>query len=366
FNTGDRIRHEAVAGFDYFESDQQSSTRTAVSEANGVPNLVFTDRVEFDNLDQLQVTFNPVPLSFTIQNSYRGYYLQDLMKIGDKFNVLLGLRYEELDQDGLDGDGVDLSNNIDNTVFLPRFGMTYELTNQVNLFASYSESFDLQAIPNGVNLVDPGTNFDPLASEQIEFGSKTSFFNDRLLAQVSFYFINQSGRLIEDPQSTGGIIRVIQLDEEESRGLELDITGSVTGNLSLTANYAYNEVEILDDSEEVNLLSLENNNPQHTAGFWGKYTFSSGVLDNFSIGLGGRYVSESQTVDPAANLIDNVIAFQSYFTAKAALYYKYNNVGLALNVNNIFDERYFIGGLNAGRVFPGAPRNYLATVSYSF
>ncbi|MCG8386335.1 MAG: TonB-dependent receptor, partial [Cytophagales bacterium] len=46
FNTGDRIRHEAVAGFDYFESDQQSSTRTAVSEANGVPNLVFTDRVE--------------------------------------------------------------------------------------------------------------------------------------------------------------------------------------------------------------------------------------------------------------------------------------------------------------------------------
>ena len=366
FNTGDHIRHEAVAGFDYFENDQQTTTKNAATDVNGVPNLRFTNRIEFDNLDQLQLTFNPVPQSFTVENSYRGYYLQDLMKIGNRLNVLLGLRYEELDQDGLVGNDVDLTNNVDNTVFLPRLGITYELTPQVNLFASYSESFDLQAVPNGVNVVEPGTDFDPLASEQIEFGSKTSFFNNRLLAQVSIYQIWQSGRLIEDPQAAAGLVQLIQLGEEESRGVELDVTGSVSPDLSLTVNYAFNEVEILDASEEVEQLSLENNNPQHTVGFWGKYTITSGILDNFSFGLGGRYVSESQTVDPAENLIENVITFPSYFTAKAAIFYKYKDLGLALNVNNIFDERYFFGGFNAGRVFPGAPRNYLATVSYSF
>ena len=366
FNTGNSIKHEVVLGFDFFESNQESATRNAVGEVNGVPNLVFNNRVEYDNLDELRVTLNPVPNTFALQNNYRGYYLQDLVKVGEKLNVLLGLRYEDLDQDGLLGDGIDVSENVDNTVFLPRVGVTYELTDQVNLFASYSESFNLQNIPNGVNAVDPNTSFDPLSSDQIEFGSKTSFFNDRLLAQVSFYLINQSGRLIEDPQSTGGFIQLIQLEDEESKGIELDVTGSVSANLSITANYAYNEVEILDEAEEVTSLSLENNNPQHTAGFWGKYTFTSGILDNFSIGLGGRYVSESQTLDPAENLIENVITFPSYFTAKAAVYYQYKDLGLAVNINNIFDERYFIGGLNAGRVFPGAPRNYLATISYSF
>ena len=366
FNTGARIKHEAVLGFDYFESDQTSTTKNAVTELNGVPNLSFNNRTVFEDLDQLRIVFNPVAVSFNLVNTYRGFYFQDLIKIRERLNILLGLRYEDLEQNDLLGDGINVAESLDNTVLLPRFGVTYELTNQVNLFASYSESFDLQNIPNGVNVIDPGTEFNPLASDQIEFGTKTSFFDDRLLAQASFYLINQNGRLIEDPQSGGGFVRLIQLGDEESRGVELDVTGSISPNLSLTANYAFNEVEILDVSDDITLLQLESNNPQHTAGFWGKYSFTSGIFNNAGIGLGGRYVSESQTIDPADNLIENTIRFPSYFTARAALYYQFENIKLSLNVNNIFDERFFIGGLNAGRVFPGAPRNYLATVSYSF
>lgn len=366
FNMGPSLSHELVLGFDYFENDRTGVTRSATGEVNGVPNLVFSDREVFESLDELLLNLSEAALAFNLENSYRGYYLQDLIKIGDRLNVLAGLRYEDLDQGGLEGDGVDLSDAIDNTVLLPRLGITYKLNDQVNLFASYSESYNLQNFPSGVNSLNPGEAFDPLESDQIEFGTKTSFFNNRLLAQLSFYSINQSGRLIEDPSNTGGIIRLIQLGEEESQGVELDITGSILPNLSITANYAYNDVEITEVENEIAVLDLENNNPQHTAGFWGKYTLSSGLLQNLGFGLGFRYVSESQTIDPAANLIDNVINFPSYFTAKAALYYQYQNVKLSLNVNNVFDERYFIGGLNSGRVFPGAPRNYLATVSYTF
>ncbi|MEM8939000.1 MAG: TonB-dependent receptor [Bacteroidota bacterium] len=366
FKTGSFLKHELVLGFDYFENDQTGVTRSASGEVNGVPNLVFSDREVFESLDELLLNLSEAALAFDLENSYRGYYIQDLIRIGGRLNILAGLRYEDLDQAGLEGDGVDLSDAIDNTVLLPRFGLTYKLTDQINLFASYSESFNLQNFPTGVNSLNPGEAFDPLESDQIEFGTKTSFFNNRLLAQVSFYAINQSGRLIEDPSNTGGIIRLIQLGEEESQGVELDITGSILPNLSITANYAYNDVEITEVEDEISVLELENNNPQHTAGFWGKYTLTGGLLQNLGIGLGLRYVSDSQTIDPAANLIDNVISFPSYFTAKGAIYYQYQNMKLSFNVNNIFDERYFIGGLNSGRVFPGAPRNYLATVSYTF
>ncbi|MCG8306525.1 MAG: TonB-dependent receptor [Cytophagales bacterium] len=366
FNTGAAVKHEALLGFDYFSGDQKSTTRSATGEANGVPNLVFSDRLVFDDLDKLQISLSAVPSSFNIDNSYRAIYLQDLIRIGEKLNILAGLRYEELDQDGLQGDGVDLSDAVDNNVYLPRFGITYKLTKNVNLFASYSESFNLQNVPSAVNTVEPDETIKPLTSDQIEFGTKTSFFNDRLLAQVSLYHINQSGRLIEDPSFSGGIIRLIQLGEESSQGIELDVTGSILPNLSVTANYAYNEVQIIDDREDISLLSLENNNPRHTAGFWGKYTVVDGFFQNLGFGLGGAYSSESQTVDSSPNLIENTIVFPSYFIAKGAVYYQYRGAKLSVNINNLFDERYFIGGLNAGRVFPGAPRNFLATISYTF
>jgi len=85
-----------------------------------------------------------------------------------------------------------------------------------------------------------------------------------------------------------------------------------------------------------------------------------------SIALGGNFVGESKIIDPADNLIDNTINFDSYFTAKAGVYYSIKNIQLSVNVNNIFDERYYIGGLNSGRIFPGAPRNFLARIEYSF
>jgi len=176
------------------------------------------------------------------------------------------------------------------------------------------------------------------------------------------YSINRSGRLIEDPNSGLGLIQVLQLGDETSRGIELDITGRISSNFTLTANYAFNDVDILDDS--VSALNIDSNNPQHTAGFWGKYSFTNGFIKNLGVGLGANYVSDSQIANFAVNRISDFIDFPSYFTARAGVFYKYENFDITLNINNIFDERFFIGGIDAGRVFPGTPRNFLFTIGY--
>ena len=364
FKTGN-VSHEAVVGYDYFEISQDSRTRSAQGEANGVPNLKFNNRVVYDNLSDLLINFSEVQTTFATQSSYHGFYIQDLIGVGS-FKFLLGLRYEDLDQSPFFGDAVKLKDDIDNTVLLPRLGITYHINDNVNVFGSYTESFDEQSIPPGTNSVDTGKVYDPLSSNQIEFGAKSSFFDDKLLAQVSLYFINRSGRLIEDPASGGGFIRLLQVGDETSRGIELDITGRISSNFTLTANYAYNHVDILDDDLAITSLELENNNPKHTTGFWGKYSFSHGLLNNFAIGIGGRYVSESQIVDTTPQRLEDKIFFERYFTARAALYYKIDHFNLSFNLNNVFDERYFVGGLNAGRIFPGEPRNYLVTLGYKF
>ena len=90
------------------------------------------------------------------------------------------------------------------------------------------------------------------------------------------------------------------------------------------------------------------------------------ALQNFSVGVGGRYVSRTERVNSTEGSLSDKIIFDKYYTFRAGLYYNLKQVSIALNVNNIFDERYFLGGLNAARVYPGTPRNYIATIRYSF
>ncbi|MEM9920394.1 MAG: TonB-dependent receptor [Bacteroidota bacterium] len=362
FSTG-AVKHEAVAGWDYYETFQDGSTRSAQGESNGVPNLVFNNRVEFDEIGPLGVNFNDLTSSFTTESKYLGFYVQDLITAG-KFKILLALRYEDLDQSGEIGNDVRIEDFVDNQVFLPRFGLTYAVNDNYNVFASYTQAFSPQTVPFGFDDLGDVT-FDPLESNQIEVGTKATFFQERLLAQLSLYTINRSGRLIEDPSAAGLIPRLIQIDDEVSRGVEFEVQGRISSNLTLTANYSFNQIDVEQDIEFQG-LELENNNPQHTAGFWGKYTITNGVLKNLGIGLGGRYVSSSRVPSSVPNAVRPIIEFPYYFTARAGIYYRYENFDISANFNNLFDERYFIGGLNAGRVFPGAPRNYLLSIGYSF
>ena len=52
----------------------------------------------------------------------------------------------------------------------------------------------------------------------------------------------------------------------------------------------------------------------------------------------------------------------------AALYYtpSKSNVQVALNINNLFDTTYWLGAQNYTRLFPGAPRNLMLTMTYKF
>ena len=359
FKTG-KLNHEAILGWDYYGTSEGLSSRIAVGEVYGVPNLSFNNRVLINNISELAVTFSDQATLINAINQTRGYYIQDLISVG-KLKVLGALRYENLDQGNLGAADIGFENSIDNKIFLPRLGLTYEVNDQINIFASYTEAFEPQTIPNGTNNLPNGV-LDPLSSNQIEVGTKTTFFNDRLLAQLSVYSINRSGRLIEDPNSGVGFVQVLQIGDETSRGLELDVTGRISRNFTLTANYAFNDVDILDDS--LGRLNIDSNNPQHTAGFWGKYSITNGFLKNLGIGAGANYVSESQIANFAVNRISDFIDFPSYFTARAGVFYKYENFDLTLNVNNAFDERFFIGGIDAGRVFAGAPRNFLFTIGY--
>ena len=63
---------------------------------------------------------------------------------------------------------------------------------------------------------------------------------------------------------------------------------------------------------------------------------------------------------------DQLVTYPGYTLLNLALYYKVRDIQLQLNWNNVLDKRYYIGGMDRFRSFPGAPSNINLTATYRF
>lgn len=363
-----RFKHEIVAGFDYYNIEKESFARSALGIENGVPLLDFVNRGEpVYNLDRSTIDFQfangGVPSGF----NYWGMYVQDLIEY-KKFNVLLGLRFNDYQQTR---NGKKQDVDYKTKVLIPRVGLVYKINSLLNIFGSYTQSYQPVSIPLSPTSEDEERIFDPMESFQYETGLKGEFFKKKLVTTLSFYQINRQGRIVVDPTidaPNDGVNyeNLIQLKNEFIRGIELDVSGKLHKNLSMTGNFAYNSIQVKDSRTTVFQEDLENHNPKVSAGFWGKYSFNSKFLNGLGLGFGFNYTSNYTLVDRQIFLGGKPFDFPGIAIADAAIYYKIKAFNFSLNINNVTNKKYFRGVNNLVSLFPGAPRNFLAQISYSF
>ncbi len=305
-----------------------------------------------------------IPANLT---SSDGIYIQNQFKIG-KFSALVNLRYEWFtDIFNYKGDEQEFKTS----AFVPRLGLTYEITDNISAYTTYLEGF--QPHTNTVSLsptaegffwgASPG-RFDPLESSLKEIGAKGEFLNGKIFANIAFFDINQKNILLGD---TYDLESLTTRGEQRSKGFEMDISGYVMPNFQLTASYGFTDAEIVEDAIEEFIGERIGGAPKHNANFWGRYDFMNKTLRGIGIGFGAQYVDEKYTwYNPTYDT--NRVLLPDYTIFDAAIYYKPDNTGiqLTLKVNNLFDKTYWLGGLNPSRLGPGAPRNVLLNATYKF
>ena len=286
-----------------------------------------------------------------------GIYLQDQVKFG-RLQMLLGLRKEFYSD--FENYKKNDEKKVTQTALIPRVGLVYTLTRNINLYSTYVEGFQ----PQTASIIgDPaiyGGPFDPLTSNMIEFGAKTEWLDNRFTVTTALYRIEQNNILISAFDAVNPDL-LEQRGQEVSKGVEVDINGKIFSNLSISANYAYNNI-IITKSDDPELVGTGKEfAPHHMGGAWIRYNANKGVLDGVGIALGGNFVTE-QTTSQYGDLV-----LPSYTVFNAAVFYKMEKVRLSLNVNNLMDETYWIGrGRSSVTVNPGAPRNFLFSVGYNF
>ncbi|PWI34314.1 TonB-dependent siderophore receptor [Vibrio albus] len=280
-----------------------------------------------------------------------GLYAQDTIYLTSNWTVMGGLRYTRQDVD-FDFVSKNTTDTQSSDAWVSQVGVVYKITDGTSLYASYGESFN----PNSVEKKDANDDpFDPEEGRQYEVGTKTTIFNDKTSLTLAYFDINKSN--IVQKNSDGDYEL---LGEVQSNGVEAELLAMPVDNWQIKFGYAYVDSRITDNPDE----NIEGNRTPltayHDAYFWTKYNFpyqiAGGVVGTT---LGANYESARYTDDDKTSRVE----LPEYVTVDIGVHYDVKDYRVSLNVENLLDEWYYVGGSGSSRLYTGDPRN--VTLSFS-
>ncbi len=377
------MRNELLIGWDV--SYQQSDR---VTFANGTP-------VVKTLIDPNNGGFGVTPGTVSSRRDLRGtelaFFVDDRFWLADTLSVNLGVRYlnfkteqELFTAAATVCNGVAQSSGLcletkegKNNILNPKASIIWEPNDNISAYLTYSKAAIPQAnaIGNGDSLASLGVggaisraDLPPEKTETYDAGVKLALFGDRLLVQSSVFQINRSNATESDPVS--GFLQYSAEPKQRLRGFELGLSGGITPELRLSANYAYVDAEIREaftgttgtGAVVVNTAVIGNQVryvPKHAASVWTAYSASNGALKGLQLGGGLTYQSKV-FLNP-----ENTQATPSYVSFDALLGYTIGNVRLAVNGYNLTDKRFY-SQVNGGRVVPAAGRSFVASLGVAF
>ncbi len=244
--------------------------------------------------------------------------------------------------------------------FNPKFGATYFINPESNLYASFSVA---NKEPNRDDYTDANVGIYPkperLNDVELGYRFKNKQFNLGANAYGMFYK-NQlvvTGKI----NDVGGNYRQ-NVDKSYRLGIELDGSYTISKALALNANAAFsrnkikNFTEYYDDYDNggqvVNNYALTDISYSPAAVLFGEFVYKP--VKGFAVALQSKYVSK-QYMDNTQN---NDRTINGYWVSNARLGYDFKfagvkNVNLGLLVNNVFDKKYESNGYTYGYLYGG-------------
>ncbi|HJU49595.1 MAG TPA: TonB-dependent siderophore receptor, partial [Pseudogulbenkiania sp.] len=322
---GDALRGSSVGGFNVFDPDygQLAYPSTVSVSKSDVRSRVDTEAV----------------------------LVKDSLHLNEQWIAVGGLRYQHYRQSDGVGRPFVITGEASGNVALPQAGVVYRATPAVSLYANYSESFK----PN--SSVNEGGPFEPERGVVHEGGVKLE--TERLSATAALYHIVKRNVLVTENDVSRAVGKV------RSQGVELDVSGKLTRQLSAIGSYAYTDAEVLDDQAAYVGKQLFNV-AHHTASVFLAYDLTpSGSGDRWRVGGGARYVGKRQ-----GDAL-NSFALDAYTVADAFVAWQTrlggNRLEVQLNVKNLFDQTYYTSTSGSNlQVNVGEPREVVLQTKLSF
>ncbi|MCM2320038.1 MAG: TonB-dependent siderophore receptor [Pseudomonas sp.] len=263
-------------------------------------------------------------------------YVFDTIALAPQWDLNLGLRY-----DWVDGEyknvalpaGTLTKLDTSDEMLSGRAGLVYKPADNGRIYVAYGTSFNPSAeflASSGGGVSAATADLEPEENETWELGTKWELFDRRLELDAAVFRVEKTNAR---ETMADGSTRLA--GEQRVQGVELGVTGHITEQWDVFANYTFLDSETLKSADTAAGTAKEGqalaNTPPRSFNLWTSYELPAG----WTLGYGARYVSDRNVASSGTAKLDD------YWLHNAMVGYQVNkNLDLQLNLNNLFDEDY--------------------------
>lgn len=245
-------------------------------------------------------------------------------------------------------------------------GATYQPSEDLSVFVNHSKGRTAYSVLGSV----AGNEADREDSESMsnDLGFRFKAFDDQLLASVVIFESSRTNleyaNPLYDALTSGSNVPESYYDgKEETTGIELDLNAYLNDKWKVNVNGIYQDARDKSNPNSSSYDTRQKGVPYVTASTWVTYyadMFNLPEAVNISGGI--TFVDNRSTNSSSFSIPDGYVP--SYTTYDTAVSYTTDKWHMQLNLNNLFNKKYYSKAMFLGGM-PGEERNAKLSFSYT-
>ena len=278
-----------------------------------------------------------------VNDRTQGFYAQDQIDLTPRVKVNLGYRLDDYKRDITRQGGFPFTPvHREQTAHSYRAGIVLEPRYDQQFYFATSSSF------TPVNTVPAdGSQLEPSTARNYEVGHRWQGWNGRVDTTAAFYYLTRNNVTIQQ-----SVISFIQVGEQISTGLDVDVNTDLGDNAFLVFNYGLTSPKFEDPGNPLD-GKTPRFAPKHNVNVWLRKDFRNGL----NAGFGFRYLAAQFGNNSNTERLDDYTIFSG------AVGYRTPAWDWTVNAENLFNnDHYFLPGHFGNNAFPGQPINVTTTI----
>ncbi len=289
----------------------------------------------------------------------------------DRLHFTMGARYDYQEMEGTQvytqysGITSSYSNDDSRGEFLPKASLSYDLTETAMVYTTVAKGYMSGGFSYCMATDSESLMYGPEYTWNYEAGLKTSWFDNRLIANLAVFYIDMEDKQVSEVSATTLTTKVLNAAEAKAMGFELELEARPAQGWRIYSSLGYTDTEIekWDQSLDAQQQDYEGhelpNAPGLTYNIGTQYMHGSGIYARVDLLGTGSFYHDSQ----------NTLKESAYEIVNFRIGYMMEKFEIALYCNNMFDTDYKRVQFNFGGVagvFDGIPRQVGTTITYRF
>jgi len=284
-----------------------------------------------------------------------GVFAHSKYTFNPKIALVTGIRYDKVEKTLIE-DKKNINMEESYKEVSPKISLEYKLNKDMMSYATIAKGFN----PGGFNPHSSDSTKKSFGSEKLtsyELGMKSSFLDNKIVLNSAIYYIDL-GNIQTVHYVSPAEFYMTNTAKGVSKGFEFELKAKASENITLFANYGYNNVTF----DEFN--DSQGNYAENTRPFSPKYNYSIGVQYRGDNGLYAR----ADIVGYGKMYTDNANNFEkkAYELVNAKLGYEMDNFDIYLYGKNIFDKTHDTHGFSNRFTIYSEPREVGVQLAYRF